>query len=223
LLLCAAIASTAVCSADYPTTVAGLNPVGYYRLSETTPNISNLASNSGTIGTLGDGFYVNDDGSSHPNIGLLPGSLDGSGHFYGVAEPIKYIQVPLKPANNVQGIFTAECWVKADESLGDNLYALMTQGHIQNPGAAPNRSGWLLYFDSTGNNSSGQAFDYRMYNHVLINRSLTIVGGGKPVLGQTYHVVAGFDGVNGFMYVNGVLIQSAPSPGYFPDTDGNSR
>lgn len=220
LLLTAMISAAAVQAADYPTTVAGLHPVGYYRLGETTPNISNIASNSGTIGALGGGVYINDDGSLHPFAQIAPGTGNGSINVQNVA-PIKFVQVPLNSANNVKGPFTAECWTVPDASLGNTLYALMTQGHLQNPGNAPNRSGWLLYVDGTGTSSGGNVFDYRMYNHDLINRSLTINGGGTPILGShVYHVVVGYDGTNGFMYVDGNLVTSAPSPGFFQGTDG---
>jgi len=207
--------------ADYPTTVNSLGPVMYYRLGETTPNVSNIASNSGTIGALGSGFYINDNGSFHMRPGIVPGSQNGAIAPTATA-PVRYVQVPLNPANNPKGAFTAECWVQGDPSLGATLYAVMCQGHLQNPGNAPNRSGWLLYMDGTGSSSSGQVFDYRMYNHVGINRSLTINGGGAPQLGtHTYHVVVGYDGVNGFMYVDGALVQSAVAPGFFPSTDGD--
>ncbi len=207
--------------ADYVSTVNSLGPVMYYRLSETTPNVSDIAINSGTIGALGNGFYINDDGSLHRNPGIVPGSQNGALAANATA-PLRYVQVPLNPANNPQGAFTAECWVQADPSLANNLYAVLAQGHLQNPGNAPNRSGWLLYLDSNGGSSSGQVFDYRMYNHVGLNRSLTINGGGAPILGtHTYHVVVGYDGTNGFMYVDGALVQSAAAPGYFPGTDGD--
>jgi hypothetical protein len=207
--------------ADYPGTVLSLNPAGYYRLSETTPNVSDTAINSGTIGALGNGFYINDGGATHPVPSIVPGSQNGAMAAY-MAAPIRYVQVPLNPANNPAGAFTAECWVQGDPSLGNTLYTVMTQGHLQNPGNAPNRSGWLLYMDGTGSSSSGQVFDYRMYNHVGLNRSLTINGGGAPQLGtHTYHIVVGYDGANGFMYVDGALVLSAASPGYFPSTDGS--
>jgi hypothetical protein len=78
LLFCSAIITASAAAADYPTTVNSLGPVGYYRLSETTPNVSNIASNSGTIGALGNGFYVNDNGALHPQPGIVPGSQNGA-------------------------------------------------------------------------------------------------------------------------------------------------
>ncbi len=216
LLLCAAslTTTTAVRAVDYYSTVTNLHPVGYYRLNENTTNNSNLAINSGTAGRKGDGFYIGDTTVMHPSTGLLVGSTDAGASFNGS----EYVQVPVNAANNPQGPFTAECWVQAKEGLADNLYAVMTSGHLE---SAPARSGWLLYYDSTGNNSGGQVFDFRMYTHVGLNRSLTINGGGAPVAGAIYHVVVGYDGTNGFMYVNGTLISKAPSPGYTPNVDGN--
>lgn len=206
-------------AADYPTTVLSLNPGGYYRLSETTPNVTDNAINTGTIGALGNGFYINSP--AHPLPSIVPGSHNGALAASATA-PIKYVSVPLNAANNPQGAFTAECWVQGDATLTNTLYSVMTQGHLQNPGNAPNRSGWLLYMDGDGSSSGGNVFDYRMYNHNGLSRSLTINGGGTPQLAtHTYHVVVGYDGANGFMYVDGALVQSSPSPGFYHDTDGN--
>jgi len=40
-----------------------------------------------------------------------------------------------------------------------------------------------------------------------------------PVAGTWYHVVAVYDGTNGYVYVNGVLGAQASAPGYYPNSD----
>src|SRR5437879_1141202 len=41
---------------DYPTTVLGLNPVAYYRLSESTPVPANIVTNLGSLGASENGL-----------------------------------------------------------------------------------------------------------------------------------------------------------------------
>ena len=216
LLLTAAILSTTLVRADYSNTVMSLGPVGYYRLSETTPNPSNIALNSGSAGVAGNGFYVSDNGTGAQATGLLAGDSD-TAYSFGPG----FMEVPWSPITDPQGPFTAEAWIQPAPGMADNLYAIMSSGHLQTSTYGPNRSGWLLYFDSTGNNSAGQAFDFRMYNHNAAGRALTLNGGGAPYASSIYHVVVKYDGTNGYMYVNGALVASGPAAGYANNTDAD--
>jgi hypothetical protein len=216
-------ASLNCAKADYPSTVTGLGPVLYYRLSETTPINSNIASNSGTAGAIGNGYYVGDPGTAavspayamHPTNGVLLGGTGDSAAFFNPG----YVQTPMDPSINPQGAFTAEVWVQPAVAAA-SLNCLMSYGHIQNPASAPNRSGWLLYCDN-GSAAAGAGFNFRMYNHQGINRSLTLAGGNIPNAGDWVHVAVAYDGTNGYLYVNGQLIQSGASPGYVANVDGN--
>ncbi len=224
LLFCAAIITASAAMADYVSTVNSLGPVAYYRLSETNPVPANLFSNLGTAGAVGNGYYLNDtNGPATPAHPITPGPLaTGSG----VAAAINlsgedsYMLVPLDPANNPQGAFTAEAWIEPTV-VPTTLSTVMAYGHLENPATGPNRSGWLLYQDS-GSAGPG-AFNFRMYNHVGINRSLTLIGYNPASYtpGNWFHVAVAYDGTNGYLYVNGALIASGASPGYVPNVDGN--
>ncbi len=218
-LLGAAILTSSV-HADYVSTVTALNPVGYYRLNDTTPVPSDIATNSGTAGALGNGFYVNDSPSTpmHPST---PGALAGSSDPAAAFNP-GYVQVPFDPAINPTGPFTAEAWLQPSV-VPAGLTAVMAYGHLENP-AAPalggNRSGWLLYQDD-GSSSGGSGFNLRMYNHDGINRALTLTGGDVPTGGTWYHVAVSYDGTNAFLYFNGVQVASGQALGFAPNVDGN--
>ena len=205
-------------AADYPTTVSTFNPVAYYRLSEAVAVNSNIASNSGTAGAIGNGYYVGDPGTSgtamHPTNGVL---LNGTGNTAAYFNP-GYMQVPMDPSINPQGTFTAEAWVQPAVAAA-SLNCLMAYGHIQNPASAPNRSGWLLYCDNGSAGAGG--FNFRMYNHQGINRSLTLIGGPIMNAGDWHYVAVSYDGTNGYLYVDGQLAQSGPSPGFVANVDGN--
>src|SRR5437667_1195639 len=59
ILLAAALmlASAIVQGADYPTTVLSLNPVGYWRLSESvSPPPANIVANAGSLGAAANGY-----------------------------------------------------------------------------------------------------------------------------------------------------------------------
>ena len=219
LLAASSLLSTA--RADYASTVTSLAPVGYYRLGTTVPVPGNIASNSGTAGAIGNGFYVREDPLT-PIHGVTNGALvattNGAASFTAGSLP-PFMQVPFDASINPKGAFTAEAWAQPSVAPG-GLTCLFTFGHLENPAYAPNRSGWLLYQDN-GASSGGHGWQYRMYNHVLINRSLTLSGGGVPVVGTWTHVAVSYDGTNGYLYVNGVLQASGPSPGYTPNVDGN--
>jgi hypothetical protein len=81
--------------------------------------------------------------------------------------------------------------------------------HFGNP-----RSGWILYQGQTG-------WSFRLYNQNGFNTSLNIFAGPAPAIGVWHHVVAVFNGTNGFVYVNGVLRTNAVAAGFVPDTDGS--
>ena len=75
--MAAAAALMGVAHADYPSTVSGLGPVGYYRFNEALSVPGNRAVNQGSAGPIGDAYYVNDN-STTPMHGSTAGALAGS-------------------------------------------------------------------------------------------------------------------------------------------------
>src|SRR5436190_4356841 len=112
--------------ADYPTTVLGLNPIAYYRLNETGPQVpADLATNLGTLGAAANGFYLNDRGTpendySHATPGALVAGTDTSVTFTGAGNGRGGISIPWSAALNPGTPFTAEAWVNPAAQIADN-------------------------------------------------------------------------------------------------------
>ena len=102
-LLCC---TSSTVGADYPTTVLGLNPIAYYRLNETGPQVpADLATNLGTLGDAANGFYLGTVGApendySHATPGALAAGTDTSVTFTGAGNGIGGISIPYSPALN---------------------------------------------------------------------------------------------------------------------------
>src|SRR5436190_4686147 len=85
------IVSVMLCSltqlwADYASTVQSLNPLGYWRFNETatSPAINKVA-NSGSLGSIGDGYIVLDVGKGEPGVVGNAIRLNNSGSTVGYA------------------------------------------------------------------------------------------------------------------------------------------
>jgi hypothetical protein len=100
-------------SADYSSTVLSFKPVGYWRLSETTPvPVPDWATNSGSTGFSAYGAYQS--GVVHPSPGaLLAQPQDGAAVFSG-----NRVTIPNNPALNPNGPFTVECWAMKNDGSG---------------------------------------------------------------------------------------------------------
>ena len=202
--------------ADYPATVLGDSPAGYWRFSEpgVQPPIDNLATNLGSLGATDDGAYTGTlslmKGQPGPFTGSLGTAFDGTGENVAVA-----FDPNMNPAS---GAFSIEAWVQpalaVPPSTQSGLAAVLSCGHLASP-----RSGWLIYQASGG-------WNLRMYNQNLGNTSLSITGGGNPTPGTWIHLAATFDGTTARVYVNGVQVNSGSpsgSPAYVPNVDGPLR
>lgn len=64
---------------DYPTTILAQRPVGYWRLNE-APNVHAVATNQGTLGAAGDGYYTDGAvlGQAGPSHTVFPGFPAGN-------------------------------------------------------------------------------------------------------------------------------------------------
>ncbi|HXU77864.1 MAG TPA: LamG-like jellyroll fold domain-containing protein, partial [Methylomirabilota bacterium] len=196
------IASAVAARADYSNTVAALNPLAYWRLSETTqPPAPNVATNSGTLGAAAIGYYAGN--ASHPVTGALAGNSDTAAGFDGSSGQTT---VPFVPALGLNAPFSAELWVNPN-TTASGLTCIMACGHF-----GGNRSGWLIYQDVNG-------YDFRMYNENAGNTSFDKEIGGLPVVGQWYHVVVTYDGTNASIYVNANKGTGVPS-GFVANRDG---
>ena len=214
-LALAALATAAGCSlllADYPSTVNGLGPVGYYRMSETASVPADSAMNSGSAGELGNGYYIKADEISpiHPSPGALVGSSDTAAAFdAGLAQ---YVMVPFSAPINPTGSFTLEAWIQPSVDPA-GLTSPLSFAHAGDP-----RTGWFLY----QNNVEGGGWTFRFYKFVGLDIALNLAGGDVPVAGTWYHVAISFDAVANLakLYVDGVEKASGSPIGYVPNRDG---
>jgi hypothetical protein len=194
--------------ADYSNTVASLGPVAYWRLNETQVPPADFATNSGTLGFLGNGYYT---GSVvHPSTGALANGAGSSATFDRSGAKVS---IPYVPALSVAAPFSVEAWVNPGDAPPPDgqsgLSAVLSCAHM-----GGNRSGWLIYQASAG-------WNFRLYNENGGTTWASVTGGPAPVAGTWYHLAATYDGTNVTVYVNGVATTAVVPAGTFvPNKDG---
>jgi hypothetical protein len=185
---------------DYPSTIASLNPAGYWRLNETTQPPSQLtANNLGTLGPAANGTYL---GGTPGVTGALAGSSDTAARFNGA------VRVPNQPPFGVTAPFTVEAWLQATATTTG------TPCPISCGTFGTNRSGWLIY-------QTASSWNLRMYNGVGANMAVSVNAGGAPVPNVWYHIAAVYDGGSAAtLYVNGNPTTAALTSPFAPDLNG---
>src|SRR5688572_16160531 len=201
-LLCslALTATSAAFAATFPDAILADGPLAYYRMGESVavPTFDTIV-NSGSLGAAGNGIYSGT--VTHPVVGILP--ANGAASANGTI-----LSVPYNAALNPAGAFTIEGWFKPNVANGAGVLTCA----LSSMRAASPRTGWLLYQSDTG-------WNFRMYNGVDANTTISITGGGAPVTNNWYHVVVSFDGTTARMYVNGVAGQSAAPAAFVQNID----
>lgn len=203
VLAALALSGTAALPAadNYSTVILKNNPLAYYRLNDVPP--PDLASNSGSLGTNGTGYYVN---AGQRAAGALTAAPDAAASFDGSGARVV---VPFTPAMNPAASqpFTVEAWVLPTiDGLGN------AQAPLFNRHSAGNRQGWVFF-----QRGSGTGFNFRMYNQNGSTQSIDITGGAYTV-GQWTHLAAVWDGSTATLYVNGANA-GAQSGSYVANTD----
>ena len=196
--------------ADYPTTVLGYGPVGYWRLNETAASVEDsTAHNTGTGGAALNGAYVN-----YPTKGVagaIVGDANPGVSFSNIA-PKRKMLIPYSPALNPAGSFSAEIWVNPT-SVTNGLQTVFCSGQFASSG----RSGWLIYQNNT-------TWNLRMYTGTGTATSVNVSFGAAAV-GVWSHLVVVFDAVanTATLYVDGVGSPAAtPSPAFVPGASGGT-
>lgn len=192
--LTAALALSALtASADYASTVAGLNPLVYWRLNEPTQPVvpSYPMTNSSAAGDTLNGAFL-----GVPLLGQ-PGALstDNAVNLNGVSQ---YAEVPYNASLNPAGSFSVEFWANiTNDTTGakSGVVSRLISGSVQQG---------YLFFANNGNTS----WQFRVYNGTA---STTITSTAVPdLLPDTwYHVVGVYDGANIHIYVNGLPTSTA--------------
>jgi hypothetical protein len=201
--------------ADYTNTVLNLSPIVYYRLNETVqPPAADVATNSGTGGARGNGYYYNvrpgvdpTANATHGVPGALIGGTDTAVTFDGQANYVMMALPDEANSLNPQGPFSAEAWLNPS-----GLTSCSPLSFADVNGLGGNADGWLIQETETNWNLTMLA---GVGNQTAVN-----VGGGSVMSGSWQHVVAVYDGTNAYLYVNGQPVAQAPAAGYVPNKSG---
>jgi hypothetical protein len=206
--------ATASSVADYPTSVLGDNPAGYWRFNDgavATPTLpaTAVAPNLGTAGSVCDGSYVG-------RFAGVPGALAGNGavNFYNGNLDTSHngsVDVPNHTALNPGGAFTVEFWAKPSNDAASLL------SPVNSMSFSPGRAGYLFY-------QNGNTWQFRIGNHGSTTASL--INGGTIVAHQWQHVVGTYSGgASGTMtmFVNGVQVATGPVSLFEPNNNAAFR
>ena len=193
--------------ADYQSTVLGQGPVGYWRLNETAkPPVPPInATNSGSVGSGGDGTYMD------AQRGVKPGAIvgdpsNGAVGFQGITDGNR-VRIPFQPQWNPSGPMTIEFWAKPAQT---NSLACPAASVEFIPGPPAQRNGWLCYqgqlnIGGDPNVSDGSGWVFREYNSTGLASISSASVAMSIDTNRWYHVVGVYDGTNISLYVNGVL------------------
>jgi hypothetical protein len=203
----ALLASTAM--ADYSSTVLSYNPLGYWRLNETTAPTADIATNIGTLGTAGNGYYTS--GAIHPATGAIIADAADSGAGFPDAAGNRVV-VPWNAKLATSGAFSVEFWAQSYDVTSSDSATMCPVAFTQfgEPTGASDgtRKGWLFY----QNGSAGWTF--RTYGNGNTGYSATATNGATTL--QWYHVVGVYDGTNTILYVNGTKAASVAAASFAP-------
>lgn len=223
-LIGAVLAAAVTARADYSNTVMTLNPVAYWPLNETAqPPAPYLATNSGTIGAEGDGYYetwFSRVGTGYNAESAWGGPVAGATSDGDTAAGFgnnsqQFILIPHTYTNTIiQAPFTLECWAYSTNTGNwANLIGGGGQyGRTMDPGGD-----WAGF--SLGQYNGNWLFD--LYNTNGDNSSIEL--STTATASQWTHLVATFDGTNAVLYVNGSAAATgtpntnAAGLGYVPD------
>jgi hypothetical protein len=215
LLACSAGISSA---ADYPTTVSGYGPIGYWRFNETAAAPAlNIAANSSVLGAAANGYIVLDVTKGQAGAVGNCVRLNNVGNTVGHCG--SKIDIPYLPPLNPKSPFSVEFWVKPGPSLGGDGTGFCPLSCF-NPNwfGGGNRSGWLFYVNNNGvwNFRLGLTSGYAGNVHST---------SGNAAPGVWQHIVATYDGSTIKLYANGVSVGnpaessvSETGTGWLPNT-----
>ena len=192
--------------ADYPSEVLALQPLTYWRFSETGPfNVT--ATNVGTLGAVDNGVY-NDPTYSEGQPGALVGSSDTAARFDGATSKI---DVPFDAALNPAS-FTVECWTKVQGGAGSYRSPVTSRQT-----SATVLAGYIFYA------GAGDTWEFWTGNGTRWNTLTTAATNGGVVIGAWTHLVGTYDATSLTMsfYINGALVMQATNVTVMPvGTDG---
>ncbi len=224
------LAATQAQAITYSNAVQSLNPVAYWPLTETTAPAAGglyIATNSGTAGAGGNGYYETwwqtngspgqlTNGNSIVHIaGAIVGDTDTAMQQCTIGQ---YVVVPrttngvINSAVTLTPPFTIEAWIFPTNGTANQLKPFLSEGFN-------NVINTNQYFGVTTEGTGLGMFSgfvyFNTFNGNTVGAPKTEIDTGTLVLNQWYHIVATFDGTNQKLYTNGVLVRST-SPALNP-------
>jgi hypothetical protein len=193
---------------NYPDTIQSQSPIVYYRFNEpvTAPPPPDPATNSASLGTAGDGLYINCP--AHPVAGALAGSADTAASFDGQSQAV---DVPFNAALNPAGSFTIEVWANLTGFTNFNRTAVASRWV-----ATGVQQGYQLQVRNT---AGANNWRFTTYNGTGAN-NLDLPGNQA---GNVWtHVVAVHDAGINRIYTNGVLAATSAAVTYAPNANPGS-
>jgi hypothetical protein len=206
--------------ADYKSTMLSKNPVGYWRLNETNQPSAGIATNSGTLGAAGNGYYINGVLSNVPGPLAAPGS-DTAARFNGFSQKV---QVPYTAELNPTNEFSVEAWVKP--TCVDGYDTGWYRAAVRSGGAKAG-GGYQIQWDA-GTSTAPGVFKFTLFtgtSGVELFAPITTPGTTLATNnGPWFHMVGTWSSSDGIahLYVNGVELFSA-SRLYTPTTNSVLR
>lgn len=182
--------------ADYPTEVLALQPLTYWRFSD-TGTFSYAATNLGTLGTVENGVY-NDPTYMQGQPGALVGSTNTAARFNGSSSKI---DVPFSSALNPAS-FTFECWANVQGGAGNYRSPVTSRDS-----GANGTAGYIFYA------GAGNTWEFWTGNGSGWNPITTAAATGGVVIGAWTHLVGTYDSASLTMsfYINGILVGTRPN------------
>ncbi len=195
---------------DYPTTILSQQPVGYWRLEETTQPIPDnfTAANLGSLGSGESGTYTSDVVRGLPSA--FPGGVTSSG-FSNPGLSVTYlgpvVDIPSSADLNPSGPFSVEFWAEPSASFAPLLSPVCS---LDTTGGG--RQGFLFYGGTDG--AHGTIWEFRVgdtggYKGTVYGPSL--------VPAAWAHIVGVYDGSSIVLYVNGVATAPVTVPSFSPN------
>ena len=186
--------------ADLPATVLSQQPVGYWRLSETTqPPAPSPAVNSGSLGKVADGQFL--FGPKRGEPGALGGSAATSVRFFNpTLDPTfggSKVEVPYHDGLNPNGPFSVEFWAKPSLVVTDAFCMVASLNSDPAIGARPIpirvRAGCFTRIPRDQPTVNQWQFRLGNSDRYLDNDAIR---GGTVTTGAWHHIVGTFNGSN---------------------------
>ena len=193
---CAAALAFSVGSAlaDYSSTLAGLNPLGYWKLNEPSQPVvpTYPMANSSAAGAALDGLYY-----GVPTL-QAAGAVAGNAAANFDSARFQYAEVPYSAALNPVGPFTVEFWAYPTNVSAGAKSGVVSR-YIAVTGGPAGQRGYL-FFANNGNTK----WQFRVYDGAA-GRTITAFDAPDVALDTWQHVVGVYDGSAISIYINGAL------------------